>query len=214
MPRLLVHSFTISLDGYGAGPNQSMESPLGEGGGALHEWLAGTRFFMRMTGRGGGTTGIDNDVAEQGMANIGAFIMGRNMFGPVRGRWPDDAWRGWWGEDPPYHTPTFVLTHHQRPPQEMEGGTVFHFVTDGIRAALDRARSVAGDRDIRLLGGAATIRQYLEAGLVDEMHIAVSPRLLGVGEPLFADLDLSRLGYRSTRCTPGEKAVYYVIERG
>lgn len=153
MSRLIVHSFTISLDGYGAGPNQSMEAPLGEGGEELHEWLVGTRFFKQMVRSEGGTTGIDNDIAEQGMANIGAFILGRNMFGPIRGPWPDESWRGWWGNNPPYHTPTFVLTHHPRPPQDMEGGTVFHFVTDGIRAALDQARSAAGDKDIRLLGG-------------------------------------------------------------
>jgi dihydrofolate reductase len=214
MPRLIVHSFTISLDGYGAGPNQSKDVPLGEGGEALHEWLVGSRFFKQMTGQEGGTTGADNAFAEQGMANVGAFILGRNMFGPIRGPWPDESWRGWWGNDPPYHAPTFVLTHHPRPSLEMEGGTVFHFVTDGIRAALERARSAAGDKDIRLLGGASTIRQYLEAQLVDEMHIAVSPRLLGAGEPLFAGLDLPRLGYRTLRSTPGEKAMYYVIGRG
>ena len=214
MSRLIVHSFTISLDGYGAGPNQSKDAPLGEGAEALHEWLTATRFFMQMIGREGGTTGSDNDVAEQGMANIGAFILGRNMFGPIRGPWPDESWRGWWGENPPYHAPTFVLTHHARPSLEMEGGTVFHFVTDGIRAALERARMAAGDKDIRLLGGAATIRQYLEAGLVDEMHIAVSPRFLGSGESLFAGLEFGRLGYGSVRCVPGEKAVYYVIARG
>ena len=167
MSRLIVHSFTISLDGYGAGPNQTNETPLGAGGEELHEWLVGTRFFMQMTGRDGGTTGIDNEFAEQGMANVGAYILGRNMFGPVRGPWPDDTWRGWWGKNPPYHTPTFVLTHHERTPLEMEGGTVFHFVTDGIRPALDRARAAAGDKVIRLLGGASTIRQYLLAGLVD-----------------------------------------------
>jgi dihydrofolate reductase len=213
MPRLIVHSYTISLDGYGAGPNQTLETPLGEGGEELHEWLVGTRFFMQMTGRDGGTTGIDNDFAEQGMANVGAYIMGRNMFGPIRGPWPDDSWRGWWGKNPPYHTPTFVLTHHARTPLEMEGGTVFHFVTDGIRSALDQARAAAGDKDIRLLGGADTIRQYLEARLVDEMHIAVSPRLLGAGEPLFTGLDLKRLGYRTVNTTPGDKAVYYDIAR-
>jgi dihydrofolate reductase len=213
MSKLIVHSYTISLDGYGAGPNQTQATPLGEGGEELHEWLVGTRFFMQMTGREGGTTGTDNDFAERGMKNVGAYILGRNMFGPVRGPWPDDSWRGWWGRNPPYHTPTFVLTHHERAPLEMEGGTVFHFVTDGIVAALERARSVAGDKDIRLLGGAATIRQYLMAGLVDEMHIAVSPRLLGSGESLFAGLDLPRLGYRTISSTPGEKAVYYVISR-
>ena len=213
MSRLIVHSFTISLDGYGAGPNQTNETPLGAGGEELHEWLVGTRFFMQMTGRDGGTTGLDNEFAEQGMANVGAYILGRNMFGPVRGPWPDDTWRGWWGKNPPYHTPTFVLTHHERAPLEMEGGTDFHFVTDGIHSALDRARAAAGDKDIRLLGGASTIRQYLVEGLVDEMHIAVSPRLLGSGEPLFAGLDLLKLGYRTISCSPGEKAVYYVIGR-
>ena len=213
MSGLIVHSFTISLDGYGAGPNQTNETPLGAGGEELHEWLVGTRFFMQMTGRDGGTTGIDNEFAEQGMANVGAYILGRNMFGPVRGPWPDDTWRGWWGKNPPYHTPTFVLTHHERTPLEMEGGTVFHFVTDGIRPALDRARAAAGDKVIRLLGGASTIRQYLLAGLVDEMHIAVSPRLLGSGEPLFAGLDLLKLGYRANGFAAGEKAVYYSIGR-
>lgn len=211
--RVIVHSFTISLDGYGAGPNQSLAAPLGVGGEALHEWLVGTQFFMRMTGRAGGSTGIDNAFAEQGMANIGAFILGRNMFGPVRGPWPDDSWRGWWGTNPPYHAPTFVLTHHPRPALEMDGGTVFHFVTDGIRPALERARAAAGGKDIRLLGGAASIRQFLEAGLVDEMHLAVSPLLLGAGESLLAGLDLPRLGYGRVVSTPGEKATFYSILR-
>lgn len=214
MSKLIVHSFTLSLDGYGAGPNQSKNVPLGEGGEELHEWLVGTRFFKRMIGQDGGTTGFDNAFAEQGMANVGAYILGRNMFAPSRGPWPDDSWRGWWGKNPPYHTPTFVLTHHARASLEMEGGTAFHFVTDGIHAALDRARAAARDKDIRLLGGADTIRQFLAAGLVDEMHIAVSPRLLGAGEPLFSGLDLPKLGYRNVTCTPGEKAVYYFIARG
>lgn len=213
MPRLIVHSFTISLDGYGAGPDQTKEEPLGKGGEELHEWLVTTRFFMQMTGREGGTTGADNEFAEQSMANTGAFIMGRNMFGPVRGPWPDESWRGWWGKNPPYHTPTFVLTHHPRASLEMEGGTTFHFVTDGIHAALDRARQAAGNKNIRLLGGVSTIRQYLEAQLVDEMHLAVSPRLLGSGEHLFAGLNLLELGYKTVSSTPGEKAVFYVITR-
>ena len=213
MAKLIVHSFTVSLDGYGAGPRQAETAPLGEGGEELHEWLVDTRFFMQMTRRPGGTTGIDNEIAEKGMTNIGAFILGRNMFGPVRGPWPDHEWRGWWGENPPYHTPTYVLTHHARPPQEMQGGTVFHFVTDGIHAALDLARAAAGDKDIRLLGGAGTIRQYLEARLIDELHIAVSPRLLGSGEPLFAGLDLPGLGYHTVKGTPGEKAMHYVVAR-
>jgi dihydrofolate reductase len=214
MSRLIVHSFTISLDGYGAGPNQTQESPLGVGGEELHEWLVDTKFFKQMTNQAGGVTGIDNAFAEKGMANIGAYILGRNMFGPVRGPWPDESWNGWWGNNPPYHTPTFVLTHHARASKEMEGGTVFHFVTDGIHAALERARAAAGDKDIRLLGGAATIRQYLEAGLVDTMHIAVSPRLLGSGEPLFAGIDLAKLGYDNIKWTAGEKAVHYTITRG
>jgi dihydrofolate reductase len=213
MSRLIVHSYTISLDGYGAGPSQTKEAPLGQGGEELHEWLVGTRFFHRMVKREGGTSGIDNDIAETGMANVGAFIMGRNMFGPVRGAWPDETWRGWWGDNPPYHTPTFVLTHHARRPLEMDGGTVFHFVTEGIHAALERAREAAGDRDIRLLGGAATIRQYLEAKLIDELHIAVSPRLLGSGEPLFEGLNLPALGYRVVRSTAGEKATHCYIAR-
>lgn len=185
-----------------------------EGCEELHEWLVGTRLFKQMVGQEGGATGIDNHFAEQGMVNIGAFILGRNMFGPIRGPWPGESWRGWWGTNPPYHAPTFVLTHHSRKPEDMEGGTIFHFVTDGSHAALDLARSAAGSKDIRLLGGAATIRQYLEAGLVDEMHIAVSPRLLGAGEPLFAGLDLPSLGFGSIKCTPGEKAVHYVNTRG
>lgn len=214
MSRLVVHSFTISLDGFGAGPNQTRETPLGEGGEALHGWLVGTRFFKRMIRQEGGTTGVDNDIAEQGMANVGAYIMGRNMFGPVRGAWPDDSWRGWWGPNPPYHVPTFVLTHHARAAQAMEGGTTFHFVTDGIRSALDQARDVAGDKDIRLLGGASTIVQYLQAGLVDVMHLAVSPIVLGAGEPLLAGLDLPRLGYGKVEFTAGERAGHYVVTRG
>src|SRR5688500_688502 len=160
MSRLIVHSFTISLDGYGAGPNQTKETPLGEGGEELHEWLVRTRFFKQMIKQEGGATGIDNDFAERGMANVGAFILGRNMFGPIRGPWPDESWRGWWGKNHPYHTPVFVLTHHARPPQEMEGGTVFHFVTEGLHAALELARVAAGRVDVRLLGRVASIRPY------------------------------------------------------
>ena len=213
MSRLLVLSFTISLDGYGAGPNQSRETPLGVGGEELHDWLVNTRTFKRLTGKEGGDTGVDEDFASRGFANIGAWIMGRNMFGPVRGPWPDESWRGWWGKNPPYHSPVFVLTHHKRPPQEMEGGTVFHFVTDGIQAALERAREAAGRRDIRLLGGASVIRQFLEAKLLDHMHIAVSPILLGAGEHLMAGLDLPALGYRCAEVAPTARAVHYVIAR-
>ena len=213
MARLLVRSFTISLDGYGAGPRQSVENPLGVGGEDLHDWLVGTRTFKSMQRREGGDTGVDEDFAAGGFANIGAWILGRNMFGPIRGPWPDESWRGWWGKNPPYHAPVFVLTHHKRAPLEMEGGTVFHFVTEGIHVALERARAAAGQLDIRLLGGAATIRQYLQAGLVDEMHVAVSPLLLGSGEHLLAGLDLPALGYRSAQCVPSAKAVHYVIAR-
>lgn len=213
MTRLLVNSFTISLDGYGAGPRQSREEPLGVGGEELHDWLVTSRTFHRMQGREGGETGIDEDFAARGMSGLGAWIMGRNMFGPIRGPWPDESWRGWWGKNPPYHTPVFVLTHHSRPPLEMEGGTVFHFVTEGIEAALERARAAADGKDIRVLGGAATIRQYLQAGLIDEMHVPVSPILLGSGEHLLAGLDLPALGYRCTESVAGAKAMHYIIAR-
>lgn len=213
MARLLVSGFTISLDGYGAGPSQSREIPLGVGGEDLHGWLIHSRTFKRMQGEEGGDTGIDEDFAARSMAGIGAWILGRNMFGPIRGPWPDESWRGWWGKNPPYHAPAFVLTHHQRPPLEMEGGTVFHFVTEGIDAALERARAAAGRHDIRLLGGAATIRQYLQARLVDEMHLAVAPILLGSGEHLLAGLDLPALGYRCTECVPSARAAHYIIAR-
>ena len=210
MARLVVHSYTISLDGFGAGPRQSQQEPLGVGGEELHDWLVRTKTFKK--GKGG-DTGIDDDFAAAGLTGMGAWIMGRNMFGPVRGPWPDDSWRGWWGKNPPYHAPTFVLTHHARSPVEMEGGTVFHFVTEGIEAALERAREAAGDKPIRLLGGASTIRQYLQAKLVDEMHIAVSPILLGGGEHLFAGLDLLALGYQCTRSVATERATHYIIGR-
>ena len=213
MARLLVHSFSIALDGYGAGPNQSREVPLGVGGEDLHDWLVNSRTFKRMYSREGGETGIDDDFAARGMAGLGAWIMGRNMFGPIRGPWPDESWRGWWGNNPPYHTPVFVLTHHKRPPLEMDGGTVFHFVTDGIHAALERARAAAGNQDIRVGGGAATIRQYLQARLVDEMHLAVAPSLLGSGEHLFAGLDLPALGYRIAERVSSERATHYLIAR-
>jgi dihydrofolate reductase len=213
MARLVVSGYTISLDGYGAGPNQSLETPLGVGGEELHDWLVNTRTFKQMQRGEGGDTGIDEEFAARSMSGVGAWIMGRNMFGPIRGSWPDESWRGWWGPNPPYHTPVFVLTHHKRPALEMEGGTVFHFVTDGTDAALERARDVAGERDIRLLGGAATIRQYLLDRQVDEMHLAVSPLLLGSGENLLAGIDLPALGYRCAKCVPSARAVHYVIGR-
>ena len=213
MPRLIVNGFTLSLDGYGAGPDQSLEAPLGIGGEALHDWLVRTRHFKQTHGGDGGDVGADNDFAARMMENVGAWILGRNMFGPVRGPWPDADWKGWWGPNPPYHVPVFVLTHHPRPILEMEGGTVFHFVTEGIEAALELAREAAGARDIRLGGGASTVRQYLQAKLVDEMHIAVSPILLGAGEPLLAGLDLPKLGYKFEKITTGERAVFYSITR-
>jgi len=213
MSRLLTRNFSISLDGYGAGPHQSRENPLGVGGEDLHEWIVRTRSWLRTHGKEGGASGTDDDFSARAMESIGAWIMGRNMFGPVRGPWPDESWRGWWGKNPPYHAPVFVLTHHSRPPLEMEGGTVFHFVSEGIETALERARTAAGGKDVLLGGGASVIRQYLAARLLDEMHLAVSPILLGSGEPLLTGIDLPALGYRMTESAPGEKAMHYVIAR-
>ena len=213
MPKVRVNSFSISLDGFGAGPDQGVENPLGRGGESLHEWFFPTRTFQKMYGKGEGTTGIDERFAAQGMAGLGAWILGRNMFGPVRGPWPDESWRGWWGEEPPYHCPVFILTHHPRPPLEMEGGTTFHFVTDGIEDALYRAKEAAGSRDVRIGGGASTVRQYLEARLIDEMHIALSPVVLGRGESLFGGLDLLALGYEVTEHLPSENATHVVFSR-
>jgi dihydrofolate reductase len=214
MSKLRVDAFAVSLDGYGAGPDQSLDHPLGVGGADLHKWFYPTRTFQQVVmGRDGGTTGVDDDFARRGMEGVGAWILGRNMFAPSRGPWPDDGWRGWWGEDPPYHVPTFVLTHHARAPIEMKGGTTFHFVTGGIEEALARARAAAGGKDIRVGGGAATIRQYVSARLVDRLHLAVSPVLLGGGEPLFAGLDLPALGYHVTQHVPTEAALHVVLER-
>lgn len=213
MTRIRVSSFAVSIDGYGAGPDQSLDNPLGQGGRHLHEWFLPTRTFQRIMGNGEGTIGIDDDFAARGFDNIGAWILGRNMFGPVRGPWPDDSWKGWWGENPPYHVPAFVLTHHARKPIEMEGGTTFHFVTDGIEAALARAKDAAGGRDIRIGGGAATIRQYLTARLVDEMHMAIAPVLLGGGESLLAGIDLPGLGYEVTEHVASEMATHVVLAR-
>ena len=212
MSRLRVQGFSVSLDGYGAGPNQSLDNPLGVGGTTLHEWLFTTRTFQQMTGKDGGTTGIDNDFAVR-FESIGACILGRNMFGPVRGPWPDDTWKGWWGDNPPYHTPVFVLTHHPRASITMSGGTPFHFVTDGIHAALERAVDAAKGQDIWIGGGAATIRQYLCAGLIDEMHLAISPVLLGSGEALLQGIDLPKLGYQLTKHVSTPKATHVVITK-
>jgi dihydrofolate reductase len=213
MSRLRVHSFGISIDGYGAGPTQDLANPLGVGGTALHEWFFATRTFQRMHGPDGGATGIDDDFAARGFDNVGAWILGRNMFGPVRGPWPDDTWKGWWGDNPPYHTPVFVLTNHPRPSITMEGGTVFHFVTDGIMSALNRAIEAAQGQDIRLGGGVVTIRQYLQAGLIDEMHLAISPVLLGSGEHLLAGIDAAKLGYRCTEHVATANATHVVLTR-
>jgi dihydrofolate reductase len=214
MSRLRVHAFCVSVDGFGAGPGQDREHPLGAGGMALHEWVFATRTFQKMNGQEGGATGIDDDFAARGFEGIGAWILGRNMFGPVRGAWPDDTWKGWWGDTPPYHVPVFVLTHHARAPLAMNGGTTFHFVTGGIHEALARAKEAAGALDVRLGGGAATIRQYLEARLVDELHVAVTPVLLGSGEPLFSGIDLPRLGYRCTQHVTSQAAMHVVITKG
>ena len=213
MPRLRVASFSLSIDGYGAGPEQSLDHPLGVGGMALHKWVIATRTFRQLFGQEGGATGVDDDYAARGFRNIGAWILGRNMFGPVRGPWPDDSWRGWWGDDPPYHVPVFVLTHHARPSLTMAGGTVFHFVTDGIDAALARATEAAAGRDVRLGGGVATIRQYLRARLIDEMHLAISPALLGRGEALWAGIDLTALGYQCTEHVATPSATHVVLSR-
>ena len=213
MPKLRVHSFSISLDGYGAGPGQSLDTPLGEGGEALHEWFVPTRTFQQVHGKEGGTTGVDDEFAARVRANIGAWIMGRNMFGPIRGPWPDEHWQGWWGDDPPFHCPAFVLTHHERAPITMAGGTIFHFATGGIEAALERAFQAANGKDVLLGGGVATIRQYLRAGLVDEMHLAISPVLLGSGEHLFANIDTASLGYRCTEHVPTQNATHVVLTK-
>jgi dihydrofolate reductase len=213
MAKLRVHCFSISLDGYGAGPNQSLDNPLGVGGEELHQWFVGTRTFKQLSGRDGGTTGVDDDFAARGFKNVGACILGRNMFGPVRGPWPDDSWKGWWGNNPPYHTPVFVLTHHPRPSITMDGGTTFHFVTDGVEAALARAKEAAKGQDVQLGGGVAAIRDYVRARLIDEMHLAISPILLGEGEHLFVGLDLLKLGYERTEHVPTPNATHVVLTR-
>ena len=213
MSKLRVLSFGLSLDGFGAGPDQSLENPLGVNSPELGEWLFHTRVWHQMYAAGEAETGVDNRMAERGFENIGAWILGRNMFGPVRGPWPDEDWKGWWGEEPPYHVPVFVLTHHARKPLAMKGGTEFRFVTDGIHSALAQAREAAGGRDVRLGGGAATIRQYLQAALVDELHLALRPVLLGRGEPLFSGIDLRALGYECAESVAGERATHVMLRR-
>ena len=213
MEKLRVESFSMSIDGYAAGPNQDMNNPLGTGGIALHEWAFATRTFNKMFGSDEGTSGVDDDFAAQGFDNVGAWIMGRNMFGPFRGSWLDENWKGWWGDNPPYHTQVFILSNHPRASITMQGGTTFHFVTDGIHAALRRAKEAAGGRDVRLGGGAATVRQYLRAGLIDRMHIAISPVLLGSGEDIFAGIDVTQLGYHCSRHVATPSATHVVITK-
>jgi dihydrofolate reductase len=213
MAKLKVRSFGISLDGYGAGRDQDLEHPLGVRGPELMEWFFPTRIWREKQGLEGGETGIDNQMAERGFDGLGAWILGRNMFGPVRGPWPDESWRGWWGEEPPYHTPVFVLTHHPRAPLAMAGGTEFRFVTGGIHEAWEQAAKVAGDRDVRLGGGVSTVRQYLQAGLIDELVLAIRPIVLGAGENLFAGLDLPQLGYEGVQSIAGERATHVTLRR-
>ncbi|SDU71231.1 Dihydrofolate reductase [Jiangella alkaliphila] len=205
--KLRVHMYSVSVDGYGAGPDQSLENPLGIGGEDLHDWAIATPTFDAADPTAAAPVGVDDEYVQRNWRNIGGTIMGRNMFGPVRGSWPDESWTGWWGPNPPYHHDVFVLTHHARPSVRMEGGTTFHFVTDGIEAARDQAFAAAGGRDVLVAGGAATIRQYLRAGLIDELEIAISPVLLGGGERLFDD-GVGVPGYRCTGFTAGEKAVH------
>jgi dihydrofolate reductase len=213
MSKLRVAGFTLSIDGFGAGPGQDIDNPLGIGGRSLHTWLLGTQTFQNMFGQEGGSTGVDNDFAARGTDNIGAWILGRNMFGPVRGYWTDDTWKGWWGDNPPYHVPVFVLTHHARAAIEMQGGTTFHFVTEGILAALERARKAAHGKDVRVGGGVATIREYLKANLIDEMHLAISPVLLGTGEHLLHGIDLRKLGFNVSEQVTTEHAMHVVLKK-
>jgi dihydrofolate reductase len=213
MSKVRVAGLSVSIDGFGAGTEQSLDHPLGKRGPELFQWLFPTRTFRTMIGEEGGSTGPDDDYARRSMDGVGAFVLGRNMFGPLRGEWPNGEWKGWWGENPPYHAPTFVLTNHRRAPVEMEGGTTFHFVTDGIDAALERARVVAADKDVKIGGGVATVRQYLRAGHVDELHLAIAPVVLGQGEALFEGIDLRALGYRVTEHVSTELATHVVLAR-
>ena len=213
MTRVKVAGFSLSLDGYGAGAEQSLDDPLGKRGTELHEWFFPTRSFQAMVGGDGGSDGVDENYAHRSMEGFGAHILGRNMFGPVRGPWPDESWKGWWGDNPPYHVPTFILTHHVREPIVMEGGTVFHFVTQGIEAALEQAKAAAGGLDVKIGGGVSTVRQYLEKRLIDELHLVISPVLLGRGEALFAGLDLAALGYRVVQSEATDAATHVIVAR-
>lgn len=213
MSKVKISAFTISLDGFGSGVNQSKENPMGDNGSELHKWMFPTKMFQRMMGKDGGTEGIDNDFAEKSMENVGAWIMGRNMFTPSRGPWPDNEWKGWWGEEPPYHGPVYILTSHSKDPIEMKDGTTFYFVTGGSKEALAKAKKAAGKKDIRILGGVSTIRQYLEAGYVDEMHFVISPIFLGAGEHLFSGIDLTKLGLNNIKRVEGEKATHFIVTK-
>lgn len=213
MGKVRVAGFSLSADGFGAGPEQSLENPLGKRGEELHHWLVGTRTFRVMVGEDGGSEGVDERFAKRSMEGFGAFILGRNMFGPIRGDWPDDAWKGWWGDNPPYHAPTFILTHHPRDPIVMEGGTTFYFVTDGIESALPQAKAAAGALDVKIGGGVSTVRQYLAAGVIDELHLAVAPVVLGQGELLLHGFDLPALGYRVTESVSSDAALHLVLSR-
>ena len=213
MSKVKVACFGLSIDGFGAGPGQSLDNPLGVGGPSLMQWFMSTRSFQQMHGGVDGATGVDEDFAARSFVNVGAWILGRNMFGPVRGPWPDESWKGWWGDEPPYHVPAFVLTHHARDSIVMQGGTTFHFVTDGIHAALEAAKKAAGDRDVRIGGGVDTVRQYLRAGLVDELHLALSPTLLGQGEALLSGIDLASLGFKCTEHVASPHAMHVVLSK-
>jgi dihydrofolate reductase len=213
MPKVRVAGFSVSVDGFGAGPEQSLNDPLGKGGPQFFQWFFPTRMFRAMQGQEGGSTGVDDQFARRSMDNLGAFILGRNMFGPVRGPWPNTDWKGWWGDNPPYHAPTFVLTHHEREPEVMQGGTTFYFVTGGIEEAMGRAKEAAGDKDVKIGGGVSTVRQYLLAGLVDTVHLAVSPVFLGRGEALFSRIDLPALGFTVTERVITEHATHIVLEK-
>lgn len=213
MTRVKVAGFSVSLDGYAAGPQQSLNDPLGLRGPEIFQWLFPTQTFCQMVGKDGGESGVDDDFARRSMQGFGAFIIGRNMFGPVRGQWPDDQWKGWWGDNPPYHAPTFVLTRYPRPPIEMLGGTTFYFVTEGIEDALRRAVEAAGTKDVKVGGGVETVRQYVQAGYVDEIHLAVAPVAIGQGEALYIGLDLHALGYRTVEHAPAERATHIVLAK-
>ena len=213
MTKVRVQCFGVSLDGYSAGPDQSLQNPLGVRGPEIMGWFFPTRVFQKMYGQGEGESGVDNSMAEESFRNVGAWILGRNMFGPVRGPWPDESWKGWWGDEPPYHVPVFVLTHHARQPVEMKGGTTFHFVTDGIHSALDQARKAAGGKDVRIGGGVSTVRQYLKARLIDEAHLALGPVLMGAGEHLWHGLDLNALGYECHKTVAGERATHVFLRK-